>query len=199
MNKEEFLSALRGRIEGLAQEEITKSLDYYSEMIDDRVEEGMTEEEAVAQVGSVEDAVSQILSEQSLGKLVRAKVKPSRALRGWEIVLLILGSPVWLPLLLAVLCVFLAFYIVIWALIITLYAVDLAFAVSGIAGFVGGFMLLASAGLMPMLMTFGMGLVLIGLAVLLFFAFNLLARAILLLSKKILLCIKSLFIKKGDH
>lgn len=199
MNKEQFLSTLRERISGLPQEEIKKSLDYYSEMIDDRIEDGMTEEQAVAEIGSVEDAVSQILSEQSLGKLVRAKVKPSRALRGWEIVLLILGSPLWLPLILAALAVFLSFYLVIWAVIITLYAVDLAFGISGIAGLIGAVMLLTMGRPMQLLMLLGIGLVLIGLTVLLFFAFTLLARAILLLSKKFLLCIKSMFIKKGDN
>ena len=40
MKKQEFIDEIRMRMEGLPEEEVTKSIDYYSEMIDDRIEDG---------------------------------------------------------------------------------------------------------------------------------------------------------------
>ena len=47
MNKVEFLEQLRRGLNGLPQEEIEERVTFYSEMIDDRIEEGFSEEEAV--------------------------------------------------------------------------------------------------------------------------------------------------------
>lgn len=72
MNKQAFLSALRKGLTGLPENDIEHSIEFYSEMIDDRIEEGMSEEEAAASIGNIDDIVSQILSETSLTKLVKA-------------------------------------------------------------------------------------------------------------------------------
>ena len=98
MTKNEFMNALRSREElfGLPEEDIARSLSFYEELINDRMEEGMSEEEAVADVGNPKEIAAQILSEIPLSKLVKKKMKPSRRLRAWEIVLLALGSPLWL-------------------------------------------------------------------------------------------------------
>ena len=199
MNKSEFLSGLRERLAGLPEEDIQQSLDYYGEMIDDRVEEGLSEEEAVEAMGSVEEVAAQILAETSLPKLVRARVRRGRPLlRAWEIVLLILGSPVWLPLVIAALVIFLAIYLVIWSVILTLYAVDFSVAVSGIAGFAGAIVLAFGGRLAQGAFLLGSGLSCAGLAVLMFFGFNIITKGVLFLSKKMLLGIKSCFIRKGD-
>lgn len=47
MNKEQFLAAVRERLSALPRDDVEQSLDYYGEMIDDRVEDGMSEEQAV--------------------------------------------------------------------------------------------------------------------------------------------------------
>ena len=88
MTKQEFLAAVGSRLNGLAQEDIKKSLAFYGELIDDHMEEGLREEEAVATLGSVEDVASAILLDMPLPKLVKARMKPSHSLRAWEIVLL---------------------------------------------------------------------------------------------------------------
>ena len=41
MNKQEFLLALRGALAGLSEADIRASLDYYTEIIDDQMEEGI--------------------------------------------------------------------------------------------------------------------------------------------------------------
>ena len=63
MCKQAFLDELRERLTGLPQEDIDERLDFYAEMIDDRVEEGLTEEEAVAAIGTVEEVFAQIVEE----------------------------------------------------------------------------------------------------------------------------------------
>ena len=45
MNKQEFLTRLRLGLAGLPQEEIAERVSFYHEMIDDRVEDGLTEED----------------------------------------------------------------------------------------------------------------------------------------------------------
>jgi len=196
MNKIEFLTVLRERLQGLPEEDINKSIDFYCEMIDDRVEDGMSEAEAVDALGNIEEIISQILSEVSLPKLVKEKVKPKRALKAWEIVLLVLGAPLWIPLLATVILTVLAVYLSVWSVIISLYAVDLSIAVSGLACIGVAVALLFDGQFVPAGVVFGTGLVCMGLAILLLFAFNLVTKGILWVSKKVLLGIKGLFIGK---
>lgn len=196
MNKSDFLAALRERLNGVPEEDINKSLDFYGEMIDDRVEDGMSEEEAVGALGSMEEIINQILSEVSLPKLVKEKVKPKQALKAWEVVLLVLGAPVWVPIILALCSVVLSCYLVVWVMIISLYALDLSVAFSGLAMVATAFASLVQGQFAVFGMMFGCGLMAVGLSILLFFGFNLVTKGILWLSKKILIGIKGLFIKK---
>ena len=53
MDKQEFLSKLRAKLFGLPQKELEERLSFYSEMIDDRIEEGLSEETAVKELGTV--------------------------------------------------------------------------------------------------------------------------------------------------
>ena len=48
MNKQEFLDALRERLSGLPSREVEDRLGFYGEIIDDRIEEGISEHDAVA-------------------------------------------------------------------------------------------------------------------------------------------------------
>ncbi len=196
MNKSEFLAALRDKLNGVPEEDINKSLDFYGEMIDDRVEDGMSEEEAVEALGSMEEIINQILSEVSLPKLVKEKVKPKQALKAWEVVLLVLGAPVWVPIILALCSVVLSCYLVVWVMIISLYVLDLSVAFSGLAMVATAFASLIQGQFAVFGMMLGCGLMAVGLSILLFFGFNLVTKGILWLSKKILIGIKGLFIKK---
>ena len=71
MTKKEFLDALRKRLRGMPKQDVEERLAFYSEMIDDRIEEGCTEEEAVAQLGPVEEIASQIIADIPLVKIVK--------------------------------------------------------------------------------------------------------------------------------
>ena len=112
MNKQDFLTQLRKELSTLPQEDIEERLTFYSEMIDDRVEDGLSESEAISQLGSINELARQILADMPLTKIVKEKVKSNRALKIWEIAFLILGSPIWLSLLIAVVAIVFAVYVV---------------------------------------------------------------------------------------
>ncbi|MBO7352364.1 MAG: DUF1700 domain-containing protein [Candidatus Methanomethylophilaceae archaeon] len=196
MNKQEFLSQLRNSLAGLPQEDIDERLGFYDEMIDDRIEDGLTEEEAVAEIGPIEAIVPQIVADIPLPKLVKERMKPKRRLSAGEIVLLILGAPLWFPLLVAAFAILLSIYIVIWSVIISLWAVEVSFIVSAVAGVIGGIVLICMGRGAEGLTLIGGGLVLAGLSVFLYFGCLAASKGTIILTKKIALWIKSLFIRK---
>ena len=81
MNKAEFTQQLTNSLAGLSQYDINRSVDYYTEMIDDRVEDGMTEEDAVAALGSIDEIRSKILEEVPITKIVKEKMTPNETNR----------------------------------------------------------------------------------------------------------------------
>ena len=95
MNKTDFLASLRKELNGVPEEEITQRLNFYSEMIEDRMEEGMAEEDAVASLGSAGQIAEQMIADIPFTKIVKQKLSPKRTLAAWEITLLILGFPIW--------------------------------------------------------------------------------------------------------
>ncbi len=192
MNKQEFTDQLTAGLNGLSQDDISKSVDFYIEMIDDRIEDGMPEEEAVAALGSIDEIKGRILEEIPMSRIVKEKITPKRDFRPMEIVLLILGAPVWLPLLLAFIIVCLTLYLTFWIIILSLYVADLAVFLSGIAGLIA--MIPSSGGIATKGFFAGCGIALLGLAVLLFFGFNQVSKGMLFLSRKIALGIKKLFV-----
>ena len=197
MNKQEFLSRLRSGLTGLPQEDIEERVEFYSEMIDDRMEEGFTEEEAVAGIGTVEEIISQIIAETPLTKLVKEKVKTNRRLRTWEIVLLIIGSPIWVSLLIAVIAVALSLYITLWALIICLWAIDFSMIVCAVLCviFFTFTQILSPVGLA----SFGVGVTCAGLSIFLFFGCLAASKGVVRLTKLIAKGVKSLFIGKEQN
>ena len=196
MNKTEFLEELRRGLTGLPQDDIDERVSFYGEAIDDRIEEGLSEEEAVAQIGEVGEVVSQIVAETPLAKLVKEKVRPKRKLRAWEIVLIVLGFPVWFSLLAAAFAAVIALYIVMWALVISLWAVDLALAVCAIAGIAAAVMNLSGGEWAKGLMLIGIALLSAGLSLFLFFGCVASVKGMIKLTGKTVLGIKTMFVGK---
>lgn len=106
MNKQEFLGALKKRLSGLPKNEIEERLAFYGEMIDDRTEDGRTEEEAVAEIGGADEIAAQIIADIPLTRLDERENQAETAAETWEIVLIVLGSPIWLSLAIAAAAVF---------------------------------------------------------------------------------------------
>ena len=198
MTKIEFIEALKKGLQGLSQADIDRSVEFYSEMIDDRMEDGLSEEDAVKAVGTVDDAVNNILKEIPLPKIVKEKVRPKRVLSAWEVVLIILGFPLWLPLLAAFFSVILAVVVALWSVIVSLYAVDLSLLLAGVGCIVGSVITFIFGGMPLGLVILAAGLILGGLAVLFFLLFNCITKGFLWLHKQFFLGIKRLMIGKGS-
>ena len=158
MDKNTFLSELQKRLKGLPQEDVQRTLDYYREMIEDRMEEGLLEEEAVAEIGSVEEIAEPLLPKSS-----------RRKMKAWEIVLLILGFPVWFPLLAAAAAVVIS-------IIASIYAVDVSLAASCLGGVLCTVVYLIQCNWAGAAFLFGCGLVCGGLAILCFMGSNALMK-----------------------
>lgn len=196
MDKLSYLSAVQEKIIGLPEEDIVRSLDYYIEMIDDRMEEGLTEEEAVAAMPSPEDAAAQILADVPLTSVIKARVMPERKLRAWEIVLLVLGSPVWLPLAATLAILILTAYVLIWVAAAVLWSLELSLAAVGAAGVVAFFTALFDGAVPRALFSLGCGLVGAGLAIFGWFVCLQASRGILRLGKEVIRGIKTRYIRK---
>lgn len=197
MNRQTFFYELRKGLAGLPKADVEKTVEYYNEVIDDRIEEGLSESEAVATLGPVEQIVPQILADVPLPQLVRERIAKQRKLRAWEIVLLIVGAPLWFPLLLTGIILIFTFFLVIWILIFTLYIIVLSFGLSGIASLVFSVIGFVSGDLTQGLLWLGTGLLMLGLTVLLLLASNKLAAVLAKLSRKVLHAMKTRLARKG--
>ena len=165
MTKADFLRLLERALSQLSEEERQKNLEYYSELLDDMMEDGMTEAEATAKLGSPNQIAQSILQEMPLGKLVSTRMKPRSGWTPLAIVLAVVGSPVWVPLLLAGVAVVLVLFVSIWALGFAAVAVVIALAVAVVAAPIIAIRV-AVLTLPVGLMLLGAGLVLLGLCVL---------------------------------
>lgn len=138
MKKTEFLSALESYLDGLPANERRASVEYYSEMIDERMEDGMDEEDAVGALGSPELAAKQLYASRADSPGVKengadagsaqedtaGKTKPPKESQGaMRTVLLILGFPLWFPLLIAAVMILFALYAVLWSVVFSVWCV----------------------------------------------------------------------------
>ena len=198
MTKADFLQLLERALAQLPEEERQANLEYYSELLDDMLEEGMTEAEATAKLGSPSQIAQSILQEVPLGKLVSTRMKPKSGWTPLAIVLAVVGSPVWVPLLLAGVAVVLALFVSIWALGFAAIAVVIALAVAVVAAPIIAIrtaMLTLPVGLMLL----GAGLVLLGLCVLGGLMAVELCRLLWQLTVWLAHKIKGLFIRKEEN
>ena len=187
MTKERFEVELRKRLKGLPKEDIDSRVEFYSEMIDDRIESGMSEEEAVADIGNIDDIVAQIAKDTPFLHLVKEKVKPKRKIQTWEIILLVLGFPLWFPLAITALVLMCIAYMLLWVGVIVTYAIEAALIVS----LVGSLLLATTSGFNPAYL--GVAMMALGAALIMIFAcigatkgsFGLTKRVFLSIKKKI--------------
>ena len=184
MRKQEFLEQLQKGISGLPREDIEERLSFYSEMIDDRMEEGLSEDEAVGEIGSVNGVVAQILADTPLAKIVKERVKPNRGMKAWEMALLVLGSPIWLSLLIAAIAVILSLYISLWSVIISLWAVFASFAACSGGGVLACIVFAAGGSGASGLAMLAAGIVCAGLSILMFHGCRAATDGTLILTRK---------------
>lgn len=166
MTKQIFLNELAAALHQLPREERYRTLNYYDELIDDRMEDGQGEEEAVASLGDPEQIVREILGEET-----EEQESKSTGRKVWLIVLLILGFPLWGTLLIAGIVLLLCVYICLFIPVIVLGTLAIGFLLAAILGAVGLPFLVLDVGLMAgglpaELFQLGLSITLLGLSVL---------------------------------
>lgn len=179
MNRQEFLEALAAQLISLSEIEREQTIRFYAEMIDDRVEGGADEEEVIAQLGPVEQIAGEILQNAPIPVPTRAP----RKWRGWQIALVAVGSPVWLPLLAAVGVVALALLIVLWALVVSLWAVAAGIALAAPMSIFASGIGLFRGNLLKAVVGVGMACVTAGAAIPLLFAMKRATRGAIWLTR----------------
>ena len=193
MKKLEFIYALREKLRPLPIEDIERYAEYYGELIDDRIEDGMDEESAVRDVGNLDDIVAQILNDTPIPRLVKEKLKKKRKMKVWEIVLLSVGSPIWLTLIITAFAIVFSLYAALWSIVISSWAVFVSLAASSLGG---SFVMLTAGNIPSFLLCLGASLVCAGLAILFFFVSKHAVKGAVFLGRKIILGIKRCFISK---
>jgi len=196
MTKQAFLTALRIDLRGLPPADVEERVGFYAEMIDDRMEDGLAEEEAVAAIGSPDEIAAQIIADTPLTRLVSAKMKSNRRPSAWEIVLLVLGFPLWFSLLVAAVAVVFSLYVSVWAVIVSLWAVFVSLAASSLGVLAGGIIMLCTGHTFGGLICIAATLVCGGLSVFAFYGCHAVGRGAVLLTQKMVLATKKRFMKK---
>ena len=131
--REGFLTALRDSLKGLPPAEIERTLAYHGEMIDEMVEDGQSEAEAVESLGDpagIALKIREALREDGPGE-AKARVP------GGARLLVALGSPVWFPLMIAGFAIVAALLLAACTVAFALYAAAIAVSIAGLAAAVG--------------------------------------------------------------
>lgn len=138
MTTKEFLRILTREIDVLPAMEAQRAITYYRELIEDRIEDGMSESEAVASMEDISVIAQQILSEHEDGlkntkTITKECVEHSEI---WRKVLIICTSPLWISLLLTFILMVFSIYLLIWCMIFTIYAIAAVFGICSLAGMI---------------------------------------------------------------
>lgn len=172
MKKSEFLGELANRLAHLPHQEVAKIIRYYEESIDDRIEDGMTEEVSIQSLGSLDDIVTNIENEMPITSMVKDQViktvEKSKS-KGVLLALTIIGSPLWLPLLLAAICVVISLVLTGWAIYASGVVTFVSLAIVAVTGVGIGFVRIFTISLATGLAYMGVGVIAAGLMMLLFY------------------------------
>lgn len=198
MNKQEFIDTLYKKLSKFPKKAFEDQINFYIEIIDDKVEDGLSEQEAIDQIGPIDTIVEEIINNASLFKMVKEKVKPQRKLKTWEIVLITLGFPIWFPLLVAFLAVLFTLYIVMWVLILCLWVIFISFALCSVACILIGIYYSIIQQNSIYLSYSAAGIALIGLSIIMFYLSKYATIGLIKQTKKIILRFKKSLIKKED-
>ena len=196
MTKKEFLEKLRGSLSALSESDREERLNFYGEMIDDRIEEGYSEEEAVKTVGDPEEIGSQIAGEYSSIRKNDKKEKTKRKWQTWQIVLVCVGFPVWLTLLASAFAVLIALTASFWAVVGAIWAVPVSTSACALAGCILPAVYFVQGNVLGGIAIIGLGIFCAGLAIFSFYGCIKATKGGVILTKKVFLWIRSLFVAK---
>lgn len=193
MNKTEFLTALRHALGKLPSYEVEQSIAFYAEMIDDRIEDGMDEKDAVAALGPIDAIAAQIIAETP--PVPKAIAKANTGNRTLNVVLLAVFSPLWVTLVLAFAATVLMVYLSIWMVVVSLWAVVVMLLLCGPIGLFGLAWCMAIGYPLSGVWMLGCGLAGAGLGLFSWFGVVAASKGLVSLTHSFARAVKSLFVK----
>lgn len=193
MTKQEFLSELERALGKLPHAEVEQALAFYDEAISDRMEDGLSEAEAVADLGPIDEIAAQIAAETP--PIPRAIARANTGSRTLNIVLLAAFSPIWIPIVLALAAAALAVYVAIWAVIAALWAVDAVLVLIPFAGLAALASTLGGGMPLPGVFVFGLSLVSSGFGLVASFAVFWASKLLFRATRSFARWIASLFVR----
>ncbi len=196
MNKQEFLLLLRKGMQDMPQIDAEERIVFYSEIIDDRIEEGLTEEEAIEAIGSATEILAQIANEKQNSKENNNVNREKSHLSVLGIILLILGSPIWLSLVIAAFAVIISVYVSVWSIIISLWAVFGAFVGCAIGAIAAGIIFICNRIFISGTALIAAGITCTGLSILFFIGCKAFTTCVLKLTKRIIVHVKNRIVKE---
>lgn len=195
MTRQEFITALREKLLNLPRKDTDERIGFYEEMIDDKIEEGMSEEEAIASVGTIDSIYAQMLEEIPFIEIIREKIKQKKRVSSGKIALIISASPIWLSLLAVAFAIYVSLIAAIWSIIISFWAVFVSFAASTPIGVIVGLFNAFSGNVLFGLALIFSGIILAGLTILAFYGCRYTTKWSAVLTQKTLLGIKKIFVR----
>lgn len=203
MTKAEFISELRTRLSKLPNLDVEERIRFYEEMINDRMEEGLSEEEAVNDIGTIDAIYYQVSQDAPKTHLKLNKSWQNVRKRRNKIIILASTAIVWAPILIALAAVAfsaavsisaiaISLYAVLWSLVAVVWALFTSFTVSVPASLVMSLSYLFSGNIISGIGIIGCGMVFAGLAIFSFFGALYATKGSVLLTKKIINAIKEL-------
>ena len=201
MRKTEFLSELRRSLSGLPQADLEERISFYSEMIDDRIEDGHSEEEVIEGIGPPQDIAAQIKADFAPinNKMKEEKKKTKLHWGPWEIVLLILAAPLLISLASGVLSTIVSVYAGIWAMIISLWACVVALWGVVLGGIAAGLGMICTGAPIGGLAAIATAIFAAGLSIFAFFAALLAGKWTVILTKKFFVWLIGKFKRKEEE
>ena len=131
MNKTQFCALLENKLKPyLSPKEMYKTLNFFEEMIDDRIDEGLSEEEAVSQLGDINIIVDQILDEHNIEKK-QTKLVWRFIPRELGFINIVLLFPAWITIFSLVASLFIVILSIIFSIVFSIIAI-----------FIGGILLI---------------------------------------------------------
>lgn len=152
MTKKEYLKALKRSLSRLKRADRNSLLDFYKEIIDDKTENGKTEEEAISELEPAETVAQRTLSEYGFD----SKDTANRKFSGKTIAILIVSSPLLLALFIAAAAIGLAGIGLIVGILAACVAICLGLTVGGTISF--------AYGIVSLFTDLGFGLIAVGVS-----------------------------------
>lgn len=188
MIKEEFIRELDLSLKNELIQNRETYLSYYSEIIEDYLEDGYTEEEAVNKLDEIPSIVKTI--QQEIGNTENKTINKNPII----ILLLIIGAPLWGSILLSVLLLLFSSLIILWCAPFSLGMLSFAGLLTGAVSLMG---LTFNTGIYYIVTQLGVGIFALGLGLFLLLGTVYITKYVGSLSKKIIDVLSNVFSWKG--